>query len=145
MSVKTRNFGDIQIDEDKVIVFKEGIPGFEELHKFILIDSQDEVFHYLQSIENGDICFVIINPYDLKKDYAPIISEEYFSKLGGGPSEQFALYSIVCLKNPIQDSTVNLAGPLVINIENKLGIQVVTEEKMYSTRHKLITLAEEEA
>ena len=144
MKIKTRNFGEIHVDQEKIILFKEGIPGFEELHQFIFMDSQDKVFHYLQSIENGDICFVIVNPYDLKKDYAPIISEEYFEKLGGGEDDQFALYSIVCLKDPIQESTVNLAGPLVIHINHKLGIQVVTEEKMYSTRHKLTTLLKED-
>ncbi|MBE6024129.1 MAG: flagellar assembly protein FliW [Cellulosilyticum sp.] len=143
MKMNTRNFGEIEINKDKIITFKEGIPGFEELHQFIFMDSQNPTFHYLQSIENGDICFVIVNPYELKQDYAPIINEEYFEKLGGGSDKQFALYSIVCLKNPIEESTVNLAGPLVIHIENKLGIQVVTEEKMYSTRHKLVDLKRE--
>lgn len=143
MKVKTRNFGEIEIDKDKIIMFNEGVPGFEELHQFIFLDSQNQMFHYLQSIEDGNICFVILNPYEYKEDYAPIISGEYFEKLGGGEDKQFALYSIVCLREPIEESTVNLAGPVVIHIDNKLGIQVVTEEKIYSHRHNLVTLIKE--
>ena len=143
MNIKTRNFGEIEVQEDKIIMFKEGLPGFEELHKFIFLESENKLFFYLQSIEDKDISFVIINPYQYKKDYAPIINEEYFEKLGGGNDEEFALYNIVCLRNPMSESTVNLAGPLVIHIEKRLGIQVVTEQKMYSHKHNLVSLIKE--
>lgn len=133
----------VKESEEKVITFEEGIPGFEHLHCFVFMKSEIENFHYLQSVEDNDICFIIINPYEFKKDYAPIISEEYFEKLGGGKDENFAIYTIVCLRNPIQESTVNLAGPLVIHIENRLGVQVVTEEKMYTTRERLVELLKE--
>ena len=143
MKVTTRNFGEIEVQDEKVITFKEGMPGFEHLHQFIFLDSENKNFHYLQSIEDGNICFVIINPYQFMEDYAPVITEEYFDKLGGGDNEQFALYNVVCLRLPKEESTVNLAGPIVIHIERKLGIQVVTEEKMYSHRHNLMTLIKE--
>ena len=133
----------VKESEEKVITFEEGIPGFEHLRCFVFMKSEIENFHYLQSVEDNDICFIIINPYEFKKDYAPIISEEYFEKLGGGRDENFAIYTIVCLRNPIQESTVNLAGPLVIHIGNRLGVQVVTEEKMYTTRERLVELLKE--
>ena len=143
MRLYTRNFGEIEVNQDKIIKFKEGLPGFEDLQQFILLESSKGTFYYLQSIQDGDICFTIINPYEVKEDYAPIISEEYFEKLGGGESKEFQIYSIVCLKDPIQESTINLAGPLLIHVDNRLGVQVVTEQKMYTTRENLVKLLKE--
>lgn len=140
MRLNTRNFGEIEVEDQKVIMFEEGIPGFEMLKKFTFVDSEDDIFNYLQSIENTDICFIIVDPYKFVKDYAPVINESYFQKLGGGASEEFVLFSIVCLKNCIEESTINLAGPLLIHSEYKKGVQVVTEDKKYRVNHKLINL-----
>lgn len=143
VKVNTKNFGEMEIEEDKIITFLEGLPGFEMLHRFAFVEDKNEGFNYLQSIEDGGTCFIIIDPYEFKEDYAPIISEEYFEKLGGGNSEEFVLYTIVCLRKPIEKSTVNLAGPLVIHLERKLGVQVVTEEKMYTTKENLLEILNE--
>ena len=140
MKLTTRNFGEIEIAEEKIIVFEEGLPGFETLHRFIFIDSEEGVFNYLQSIEDGDLCFVITDPYQVFKEYAPVINESYFEKLGGGKNEDFAIYSVVCIRDSIDESTINLAGPLLIQTEYKKGIQVITEDRKYSTKHKLVNL-----
>lgn len=143
MQIDTRNFGNIEVLEEKIIYFKEGLPGFEKLKQFILLEEGESPFHYLQAIEDKDICFVIADPYYFRKDYAPVINESYFKKLGEGDNEAFALYAITCLKEPMQESTLNLAGPLLIHVENKLGVQVITEDKIYTTKHKLIDLMQE--
>ena len=137
MKINTRNFGEIEIDQEKIIEFDEGLPGFEELHHFSFIDSEEGVFNYLQCVDNTDVCFVITDPYEVDEHYAPIINESYFEKLGNGKNEEFVLFSIVCLREPISESTINLAGPLLIHAENKKGIQVITEDKKYSTKEKL--------
>lgn len=144
MKIETHMFGVIEIKDDKVITFNEGLPGFEELKKFGIIENEENSpLKHLQSLEDGNICFVIVDPYIFKKDYAPIINESYFEKLGGGEDSDFAIYSTVCLKTPLEESTLNLAGPLLIHVDNKLGIQVIAEEKMYRTKHKLIDLINE--
>lgn len=144
MKIDTLMFGAIEIKDDKVITFKDGLPGFEELRKFGIIESEDqEPFKHLQSLEDGNVCFAITDPYFFKKDYAPIINESYFEKLGGGEDTDFAIYSTVCLKTPLEESTLNLAGPILIHINNRLGLQVITEEKMYKTKHKLVDLIKE--
>ena len=140
MKLNTKNFGEIEIEDEKVIIFEEGIPGFEMLKQFIFIDSEDNVFNYLQSIENTEVCFIIADPYQFVKDYAPIINESYFQKLGGGENEDFALFSVVCIKSCIEESTINLAGPLLIHSEHKKGVQVITEDKKYKVNHKLMNL-----
>ncbi len=144
MRIDTYMFGTIEIKEDKIITFNEGLPGFEELKKFGIIETEDKgPFKHLQSLEDGNICFVIVDPYFFKKDYAPIINESYFEKLGGGEDADFVVYSTVCLKSPLEESTLNLAGPILVHVNSRLGVQVITEEKMYKTKHKLIDLIEE--
>lgn len=140
MKIDTKAFGEMQVQEEKVITFKDGIPGFEDLKKFILIEQPDGVFHYLQSIEDGDICFIITDPHYFKNDYAPTINESYFQKLGGGDNESFSIYSIVTFKDTVENSTINLAGPLLIHVENRQGVQVIIEDKGYTTKHMLVDL-----
>lgn len=138
MKLTTRNFGEIEVLEEKLIIFEEGLPGFEALHKFVMIESEEGVFHYLQSVEDTNVCFVITDPYAFFESYAPTISEKYFEKLGGGEDDDFAIYAVVCIKDPLSESTINLAGPLLIQTEYKKAIQVITEDKQYSPRQKLI-------
>ena len=142
MRIDTRNFGDIEVNKEKIITFQEGIPGFENLKKFIFIEEIGGQFHYLQSIEDGDVCFVITDPSCFKKDYAPIIKESYFEKLGQGGNDAFSLYTIVTLRKEVEDSTLNLAAPLLIHVENKQGVQVILEDTSYTTRYKLVSLSE---
>lgn len=138
MKFKTRCFGELEVDEAKIIHFEEGLPGFEDLHRFVFIDSEDGIFNYLQSLEEQMICFVVIDPYMIEPSYAPVIHESYFTKLGGGENDDFVLLSIVCLKDKMEDSTLNLAGPLLIQHHTKKAIQVVCEDKKYTTKHKLL-------
>ena len=138
MKLNTRNFGEIEIKGEKIITFEEGLPGFETLRQFAFIESKEGVFNYLQSLEEANLCFVIADPYLIFQDYAPVINESYFEKLGGGDNDVFAIYSIVCIREDIADSTINLAGPILIQTEYKKGIQVITEDKKYSVRQKLI-------
>ncbi|MGL5677583.1 MAG: flagellar assembly protein FliW [Cellulosilyticaceae bacterium] len=131
------------IQQENIIIFKEGIPGFEHLTKFVLIEEGDGVFFYLQSVEESSILFPVINPHLIKVDYAPHIQERYFDKLGGGESEAFVLYTIATLREPVGESTVNLQAPLLIHVERRMGIQVIAEDKTYHTRHKIADLMAE--
>lgn len=142
MKLQTR-FGNIEIKLEKTIEFKEGIPGFEDLRKFILIEDAESKFCYLQSIEESEIAFTIISPEWIKADYTPYIGESYFEKLGGGKTENFVLYNIVTVRQPIEETTVNLQAPLLIHTTRRLGVQAIVEGKHYQVRHKLIELIQE--
>lgn len=142
MKLNTRNFGEIEIDDEKIIHFDEGLPGFEQLHRFAFVDSEEGIFNYLQAIEDTDICFIITSPYTVMEAYAPRIQESYFEKLGGGATESFALFSIACLRRPIETSTMNLAAPILIQTEYKKGIQVILEDKKYTAKYKFMETIE---
>lgn len=143
MNIQTRHFGEITVDESKKIVFKDGIPGFEELKDFIFIEEVDNAFSYLQSLQDGQVAFAIISPYILKPDYHPHIGEVYFEKLGGGESKEFSLYVIATVGGDMEQTTVNLQAPLLIHADRRLGVQAIVEDKEYRTRHKVVELVKE--
>ena len=142
MTFQTRQFGNIEFNLEKGIVFPEGIPGFEMLKKFIIIEDQDtnSPFRYLQSIEDGDITFVLTNPHELFPSYAPKIPEIYFEKIGGGDTEDFMLLAIVAIPQEVKEATVNLQAPILFQVNTRQAIQVILEDKTYQTRHKLLDL-----
>ncbi len=145
MRIKTTQFGEIDIDDNKMITFKEGIPGFETLKQYVLLEDEDleSPFKYLQSAEQEDICFVLINPYVFKKDYAPTIDEKYFERLGGGQDEDFFVFVIVTIRKTLEESTVNLMAPLLMHHETRLGMQVIVEDAAYTTKHPILDLKQE--
>lgn len=143
MKVQTRHFGNIEIDEMQKIVFKDGLPGFEELRDFIIIEEEDNVFCYLQSLEDGQVAFAIIDPYQVMEVYNPIIHEGYFEKLGGGEDEEFALYVIANIGEKIETTTINLQAPLLIHVQRRLGVQVIADDQRYVTKHKIVDLLRE--
>lgn len=140
MKLRTRHFGEISIDESKKITFKEGIPGFEHLKHFIMIEQEDSEFCYLQSLQDGDIAFAVIHPHKITTDYTPKINESYFEKLGGGQSEDFTLYVITTVGKSLEETTINLQAPLLIHMNSRQGVQAIVEGKAYHTKHKVTEL-----
>ena len=141
MKLKTKNFGEIEFDEARKIIFEKGIPGFRELQEYIMIEDENEesVFAYLQSTQDGNISFIITNPYYFDRNYVADIKEEYIQQLGG-TNKAYSIFSIVTIMDKFETATINLVAPLVIHNETKKGMQVILEHTSYTTRHKLIDL-----
>ncbi len=116
MKINTANFGKIDIDESKIIEFQDGIPGFEDKKKFtvILNEDMDNPFHYLQSVENEDLSFVIINPFDIFPEYEFNIPKVSKEKLHIENEKQVIVYTIVVVPEDIEKMTTNLQGPIII-------------------------------
>lgn len=136
MKIKTTNFGEIQIEEDKIIEFKEGLPAFEDEKKFVIILNEDEdnPFHFLQSTNTPELSFIIINPFEIFKDYDILLPEIATTKLKIENQEDVVVYTLVVVPEDMTKMTTNLLGPIVINQKEKLGKQVILEENKYSTK-----------
>lgn len=137
MKIQTSNFGEIQIDEDKIINFQEGLPGFESEKEFFIILNEDEdnPFHWLQSRNSPDLSFVILNPFEIIDDYDILLPETAKSKLKIESEEDVIIYTIVVMPEDITKTTTNLLGPIVINTKERLAKQVILEENKYQTKH----------
>lgn len=137
MKIITCNFGEIEIDKDKIVHFPGGIPAFEEEKEFVVILNEDKEnpFHWLQSINNPDLSFIIINPFEVFKDYDILLSESTQKKLKIEKEEDVIIYTIVVVPEDLTKMTTNLQGPIVINLKENLGKQVILDDVRYTTKH----------
>lgn len=137
MFLETNNFGKIEIPENKIIYFAEPILGFEEYHRFTIINSlEDDLFYWLQSVDEGNLAFIMINPLQFIEDYRISLPARIEEKLAFKEDSDLVVHTIVVIDQNTGDIRTNLKAPLVINAENNRGAQVVLEED-YPTRFYL--------
>lgn len=138
MNITTTRFGEIDIDESKIIDMRGGIIGFEHLKKYVLhIKDDNNPFWWFQSLDDGAIAFVVINPYSAKADYETMISDNDVKLLEIEEADDVVLLAIVTInQNPFSVS-LNLRAPLVINAKKKIAKQIVLEEATYPVQYYL--------
>lgn len=140
MKLITNHFGEIEIDDKKIINFIDGIPGFDDQKRFIIIDNPDETvpFKWLQSIDEPELAFIIINPFIFKDDYEFDLPKHIIEKLKIKEENDVLVYSIVVIPEDITKMTANLAGPVIINARERLGKQIVLDDNRYTTKHYIL-------
>ena len=142
MKIKTRLLGEVEIDDEDIIVFPDGILGFEESRKFILLDiPENDVYKVLQDTDNEFVCFVVVNPWAFFDNYEIDIPDDELLKINIRNKEQLAVMSIVTMSGEFEKSTVNLLAPVIINMVSKFGRQYVLNNGIYRTRHPLFQKA----
>lgn len=138
MLIQTRAFGDIEIQEDQFIDFPQGLPGFEQLRTFTLIAIDPELpFSYLQSVEEANVSFLVVDPFVFFPDYEFDLPESVQLELDIRRPEDIQVWSIATVQGNLQEATVNLLGPIVINLASGKGKQVILHNTEYQVRHKL--------
>ena len=139
MRLRTRHFDVIEFMEDSIIIFNEGILGFEDLHSYIIIknNNPDVPFHQCEWVDNPDLTFVITDPFLFINDYEFDLSDSEVKELEIKDSSDIKIYNIVVIGKDIKESTINLRGPIVINIQKKIGKQIVLDSDKLSLKHKL--------
>jgi len=137
MKLETRNFGEIEILEEDVIDFIEGLPGFPEDKRFVILSEDDGPISFLQSVDGGDVSFVVVDMLAFKPDYNPIVDENHIQDLGKYHPEKFMIYNIATIFDNLADSTVNLKAPIVVNAVDKKAKQIVCGNEEYSVKASL--------
>ncbi len=141
MNVQTTRFGLVEVDETRIIDFPTGLLGFSNAKRFALLQPDDDgVFFWLQAVDTPELAFVVTDPTLWAKEYEATIRQEQMEELGISKLEEAQVFVIVNKYD--QTLTANLQGPLVINITNHQGMQLVLADKRWNTRHKLVKLAE---
>lgn len=139
MIINTSRFGQLEVDENRLITFDEGILGFPDHALYALIQTgEGSGFYWLQSTETADLAFVVCDPRLFVADYQVPVKLEELQTIGLSDPGKSQVFVIV---NKVNDLlTGNFQGPLVVNVENRRGRQLVLSDKRYSTRHPLIRL-----
>ncbi|RCX14781.1 flagellar assembly factor FliW [Anaerobacterium chartisolvens] len=137
MKLNTKNFGEIEINEGDIIYFPEGLPAFEAINKFVLLGNMEEdtPFCWLQSVERGELAFVVVDPRAVKPDYEADVSDDDIKLLEIEGDSRVLIYSIVVIPEDISKMTANLQAPILINTRNNKAKQVVLQNSRYSIRH----------
>ena len=139
MNVNSKAFGDIEVNERQKVIFPQGLFGFEEFNEYVLLDAEHEPFFWLQSINDKETAFILINPFIFRKDYEASLTNEDLTEIGLTSPENALVFVIVTIPHDGGKITANLQGPLIINKENMTGMQVVLSDQKWKTKHDIIS------
>ncbi|MDY0393234.1 flagellar assembly protein FliW [Virgibacillus halophilus] len=129
MEVETKYFGKLSVDNEKVIHFPHGIPGFLDEKQFVLLDLPgNPVFQVLQSVHTRTIAFVVTNPYHFYEGYEFELDDSILNQLQLKEKQDIVIYSIVTLQNKLADSTLNLRAPIIVSAKNRLAKQYIIDD-----------------
>jgi len=139
-SVKTRNFGSINVRSDQIIYLEPGLLGFTQYHRYILIEHNREApFLWLQCLDKPDLAFVVLDPRILVPDYQPGPLAQVTQELEVERPEDLKMLVILTIPpGKPQEMTANLMGPVVINLKTRQGKQLVLEDSQYNHKHRVL-------
>jgi flagellar assembly factor FliW len=140
MLLETKDFGQLEISQEQLIHFPTGIISFSSQRKFVIIENEDQElpFHYLQSADDPNLCFVIINPFYFKPDYEFDLPKETIKELAIEKEGDVAVFTIVVIPEDLTKMTANLMAPIIINTANRKGKQIILNDKRYKTKHLIM-------
>jgi flagellar assembly factor FliW len=138
MELKTKYHGTIEYKEDEIIYFKKGMPGFLDLKKFVLFPvEENDFFSVLHSVENSSIGFIVVSPFNIKKDYEIELNDAVLKELNIKEEIDVLIFNTVTLSSEVTKITSNLKAPIVINIKDRLGEQIILNDEKYEIKYPL--------
>ncbi|MDL2289329.1 flagellar assembly protein FliW [Clostridia bacterium OttesenSCG-928-F22] len=130
MVVETERFGDIDLNDNKVIEFPAGLPGFEDLHKYILLETDEtKPLYWLQSIEDKYISLPVIIPFEFVEDYCLEIRDYELQELNIQSQNDLLIMNVVVIPEDLTKMTTNLAAPVIVNARDGVGKQIIIDAK----------------
>ena len=141
MKVNTRIFGEVDIEEAKLITFEGGIIGFPDMKKFALIyDSEKGVnagIRYLQSMDEPTFAMPVMDPLSVCEDYNPEVEDELLAKLGDLDENNLLVMTTVTVPKDIKEMSVNLMGPIIINTDTRKACHVIVDGDKYPVKYPI--------
>lgn len=146
MKVATRLFGEIEIDESKIITFEDGIIGFPDMKKFTLIFDEEKEgrpsISWLQSMDEPEIAFPVMDPLFVCETYNPSVEDELLKNLGTIKEDNLYVLVTVTVPQNIKELAVNLKAPIVINTDTRKASQIIVEDDL-PVRYRIYEILEE--
>ena len=140
MKITTKVFGEITIEDDRIIHFPSGIIGFPELTDFALIHDEEKgagAIHWLQSIQEPAFAMPVMDPLIVCPDYNPEVDDELLRPIGELVPDEILVMVTVTIPSDLTRMTVNLRGPVMINALEKKACQVIVEGDAYPVKYPI--------
>lgn len=138
MKLNTKIFGEVEIADDKIITFENGIIGFPDLKHFTLLHDEEKGtgagIRFLQSIEEPAFAMPVMDPLLVKPDYDPQVDDELLASAGHLTTENILVLVTVTVPSDLTKMCVNLQGPFVINVEERKACQIIVEGGQYPVK-----------
>ena len=144
--VNTLRFGEIEVDEGKIVHFADGIPAFEEEHEFLIIPYDEESpYVFLQSMVTPELAFLMTMPFVFFPEYEFELDDANQEKLGLTREEDMLVYMLLTIPDgKVESMTANLMAPIVMNQVTMQARQIVLDKSPYTTKHRLFPVKKED-
>ena len=138
MKLNTKYHGVLSYENEDILMFKKGIPGFENLREFILVPAEDNnLFYILHSIEDINIGIVVVSPFNVLKNYEFDLNEIKVCELNIKSQKDIIVVNTVNLSTKLENITVNLKAPIIINKNENIGEQLILDNVDYPIKYPL--------
>lgn len=138
MKINTKIFGEIEISEEKIITFQDGIIGFPDLKRFALLHDEERGdragIRFLQSVDEPGFAMPVMSPLDVKPDYDPEVEDELLAGAGRISPENLLVLVTVSIPKDLTRMSVNLQGPFIINTDERRGCQLILDNGSYPVK-----------
>ncbi len=138
MRVQTKFFGEVELDDNKVIEFPNGIIGFEDFKKFAIIydieDDRNTKISWLQSLEEPTLALPVVDPLAVTTEYAPMIEDELLKPLGNPADEDLLFLLVMTVPSDMTKVTANMKAPVIISTEERKGVQLIVDNADYPVK-----------
>ena len=135
----TSRFGELTVEENKIVNFANGIPAFEGEHEFVIIPYEEESpYYFMQSLKTPELAFILTVPFLFFPDYTIEIDDTTEKELEIKNQDHVSVYTLVTIPNgSVRYMTANLLAPVVLNTENMKAKQLVMDKSNYTSKHRL--------
>ena len=137
--INTLRFGELEIEEQDVVRFADGIPAFEDEHEFVVLPYEEGTpYMFLQSMTTPELAFLLTDPFVFFPDYSFELDDENMEKLAINSMDDVLVCTLISVpRSGVADMTTNLLAPVVINRHTMQARQIVLEKTQYTTKHRL--------
>lgn len=141
MKVNTKIFGEIEVDESRFIIFEDGILGFPDLKRFMLIHDEESagqnLISWMQSIDEPAFAMPVIDPLKVCPEYNPEVEDELLKPLGDITGDEILVLTTVTVPTEIEKMTSNLKAPFIINADNLKACQIILDDEKYLIKYPI--------
>lgn len=140
MIVNTTRFGSIDISSDDILTFVEGLLGFNDLERFILLDDpNDEIFAWLQSCDEPSIAFPVLEPELFEEKFNLQLTKSDMQSLNVDSEKGLRSFCIITIPEDPARMTANLKAPVVVNVQKRIARQCVLQDNKLEIREPIFT------